>query len=42
MQNMVFSPMMPFNWYLLIMYEVPTVELGVTADPEGSISSWRK
>ena len=24
------------------MYEAPTVELGVTADPEGSLSSWRK
>ena len=38
-KNMVFSPTMPFNWYLLTMYEAPTVELGVTADPEGSISS---
>ena len=41
-QNMVFLPMMPFNWYLLTMYEAPTVELGVTADPKGSITSWRK
>ena len=41
-QNMVFLPTMPFNWYLLTMYEAPTVELGVTADPKGSITSWRK
>ena len=41
-QNIVFLPTMPFNWYLLTMYEAPTVELGVTADPEGSISSWQK
>ena len=41
-QNMVFLPTMPFNWYLLTMYEAPTVELGVTADPKGSITSWWK